>query len=67
MRKTGAHVLNERERDLRCNCGSLMARVSADGIELKCRRCKRVVVVAIDQARDGWVTVPRCREEAMRR
>lgn len=30
----------------RCACGSLLARLSAHGVELKCRRCKRVVVIA---------------------
>jgi len=30
---------------LRCSCGSLLARVVEDGVELKCRRCKRQVVV----------------------
>jgi phage FluMu protein Com len=35
-----------READLRCACGSLVARITPAGIELKCRRCKRVVVVA---------------------
>jgi len=30
---------------LRCSCGSLLARMVADGVELKCRRCKRQVVV----------------------
>jgi hypothetical protein len=29
----------------RCACGSLLARLCARGIELKCRRCKRVVVI----------------------
>ena len=31
--------------DCRCLCGSLVARIAGDGIELKCRRCKRVLVV----------------------
>jgi hypothetical protein len=31
--------------DHRCACGSLLARLSAHGVELKCRRCKRVVVI----------------------
>lgn len=31
--------------DCRCLCGSLVARMAGDGIELKCRRCKRVLVV----------------------
>jgi hypothetical protein len=30
---------------LRCLCGSLLARYVAGGIELKCRRCKRAVIV----------------------
>ncbi len=33
------------DNSLRCSCGSLLARVVADGVELKCRRCKRQVVV----------------------
>lgn len=33
--------------DCRCVCGSLIARVVADGVELKCRRCKRTLVVAV--------------------
>jgi hypothetical protein len=27
--------------DLRCDCGSLLARLVDDAVELKCRRCKR--------------------------
>lgn len=45
--------------DLRCHCGALMARVTPRGIELKCRRCKRVVVVAAERAHSEWVRVPR--------
>ena len=33
---------------LRCGCGSLLARVVAEGVELKCRRCKRQVIVPFD-------------------
>lgn len=29
----------------RCQCGSLLARLRQEGVELKCRRCKRVVVI----------------------
>ncbi|WP_437786407.1 hypothetical protein [Sorangium sp. So ce1097] len=35
---------------MRCDCGSLLARHVAGGIELKCRRCKRVVVIPIAAA-----------------
>lgn len=31
--------------DLRCLCGSLVAKVKKNGIELKCRRCKRVALI----------------------
>lgn len=27
--------------ELRCSCGNLMAAITEEGIELKCRRCKR--------------------------
>jgi hypothetical protein len=33
---------------LRCACGSLLARYVAGGIELKCKRCKRTVIVAVE-------------------
>ncbi|MBI5488176.1 MAG: hypothetical protein HY905_12660 [Deltaproteobacteria bacterium] len=33
--------------DLRCRCGSLMARLAGGSLELKCRRCKRIVVVKL--------------------
>jgi hypothetical protein len=35
-------------RDVRCDCGSLLARWTPAGLELKCRRCKRHVVVPVE-------------------
>jgi hypothetical protein len=46
------------DAELRCHCGSLMARVTPRGIELKCRRCKRVVIVAAERVRCAWGRVP---------
>ncbi len=46
------------EREVRCHCGSLMARVTAQGVELKCRRCKRIVLVATRGAKSDWLAVP---------
>lgn len=46
------------ERDLRCPCGSLMARLTAAGLELKCRRCKRVVLLRLPTVSGEWVEVP---------
>ena len=33
--------------ELRCDCGSLLARRVEGGVELKCRRCKRTVVLSL--------------------
>jgi hypothetical protein len=33
--------------DCRCVCGSLVARLVTGGVELKCRRCKRTLLVPI--------------------
>lgn len=32
----------------RCECGSLLARRTARGIEIKCRRCKRIMVIPLE-------------------
>jgi len=45
------------EHELRCGCGSLMARRTQAGLELKCRRCKRVVVVPVNAADRDWIEV----------
>jgi hypothetical protein len=33
---------------LHCPCGSLIARLVPDGVELKCRRCKRIIVIPLE-------------------
>jgi hypothetical protein len=33
--------------ELRCDCGSLLARWTPEGVELKCRRCKRRVILPV--------------------
>ena len=45
---TARLVPTGRRGDLRCCCGSLVARWVAGGLELKCRRCKRLVFVPFD-------------------
>lgn len=32
--------------DVRCRCGQLVARWGAEAIEIKCKRCRRVVKIA---------------------
>jgi phage FluMu protein Com len=56
--QTGAHS-NDRPQaqdssaQRRCQCGNLLARIVTSGIELKCRRCKRVEVIAFGDI-EGW-------------
>ena len=39
-------VIREKN-SLRCDCGNLLARLVPGGVELKCRRCKRQVVIPL--------------------
>jgi hypothetical protein len=41
-------TVESRDSAVRCHCGSLMARVVAGGLELKCRRRKRQLVVPLN-------------------
>lgn len=34
--------------EIRCDCGSLLARWTDGGLEIKCRRCKRQVIVRVE-------------------
>lgn len=39
--------------EVRCECGSLMARLTHKGVEVKCRRCKRVWVIPLYEKKGG--------------
>jgi hypothetical protein len=36
--------------ELRCGCGSLLARLVGGSVELKCRRCKRVWNIPVERS-----------------
>jgi hypothetical protein len=36
-------------KPFRCLCGSMLARLVPGGVELKCRRCKRQVIVPLEE------------------
>jgi phage FluMu protein Com len=38
-------------KPFRCLCGSMLARLVRGGVELKCRRCKRQVIIALERNR----------------
>ena len=42
--------------ETRCECGHLIAKVRGQGLELKCKRCKRIVVIPFSSIK-GWSTV----------
>lgn len=44
--------------DCRCGCGNLLARLCPGGVELKCRRCKRVLTVPLAGASPGAAGAP---------
>jgi len=39
-------------QSLRCECGNLLARLVPAGVEIKCRRCKRQIVIPLSANRD---------------
>ena len=39
--------------EARCECGQLIAKIRVQGLELKCKRCKRIVVIPLSSIK-GW-------------
>ena len=39
--------------EARCECGQLMAKLRHNGIELKCKRCRRIVLLPFSGI-EGW-------------
>ena len=42
--------------ETRCECGQLIAKVRGQLLELKCKRCKRIVVIPFSSIK-GWSSV----------
>jgi phage FluMu protein Com len=45
--------------DERCHCGSLVAKLSPKGVEILCRRCKRIHVIPWAEEREKATAAPR--------
>ncbi len=56
MRSTSSPDLSGSSSETRCECGQLMAKVRDHGLELKCKRCKRVVLIPFSVI-EGWAGV----------
>lgn len=65
--RSGAQPMVAHGDQCRCACGSMLARVVREGLELKCRKCKSLVIIThqelVDMYRalefDGLGTPPR--------
>jgi hypothetical protein len=44
------------DNETRCECGQLIAKVVGGGLELKCKRCKRIVMIPFSSIQ-GWSSV----------
>ena len=42
--------------ETRCECGQLIAKVCGQGLELKCKRCKRIIIIPFTSIK-GWDAV----------
>lgn len=57
MVSTTSHISHSADcGETRCACGQLIAKVREQGLELKCKRCKRIVVIPFSSIK-GWSTV----------
>ena len=45
----GAATCGHAAGDVRCGCGSLLARVVGGSVELKCRRCKKTWTIPLER------------------
>ena len=43
--------------EVRCECGSLVAKLLGSAIELKCRRCKRLALIPLADFKGGTQAV----------
>lgn len=47
--------LDGKERvDERCECGNLVAKLTEDTVEIKCRRCKRIRLIPMDMLKERY-------------
>ena len=43
--------------EARCACGHLIAKIRGKNLELKCKRCKRIVAIPYDRIKETECTV----------
>jgi len=45
---------NEIRADERCECGNLVAKLTENTVEIKCRRCKRIHIIPMNMLKDRY-------------
>ena len=51
---------NSGPSEARCECGQLVAKLGVGGIELKCKRCKRLISIPFSSLSNSEVTFQLC-------
>ena len=46
--------------EARCECGQLIAKIRGDNLELKCKRCKRIVSISYDRLKKSEIILAPC-------
>lgn len=50
----------EEYSEARCECGQLVAKLGINGVELKCKRCKRLVSIPFSTLSHSEVAIQLC-------
>ena len=43
--------------ETRCQCGHLIAKIQGENLELKCKRCKRIVAIPYSSMKEAECTI----------
>lgn len=46
------------DHDIRCRCGQLIARWTSNGLEIKCKRCRRIVHIPFQSISGSSPRIP---------
>lgn len=46
--------------EARCECGQLVAKLGVNGVELKCKRCKRLILIPFSTLSHSEVAIQLC-------
>lgn len=52
--------LGKKLAEARCECGQLVAKLRGGTLEVKCKRCKRIVTISYNRLKEHEVTIAPC-------